>query len=437
MVDIKILIVFYIRPLPTSIPMNVPNNSYRTSPPLGGLDAPQITNAFNFNAEEQALVLSQFVSHQKDILTNIVKLGYPILRYLEDVIQGKKTDDSAINVNTSKDRKISSAKRVSTLNQIEAINHKVIIESIRDCGQLNADTLDFALSTFMAYDYSLICRITSYVDGSEKAWYVGTREAEHIIAQKNSWLKVGQDFVELLVKSNMGLVYKATHKFRGEKYNLPDDDIITAGISGLTRSIYRWPENPKGAFSTRAYNWIEALAQRYVQTHARTIRLPTHLYERYFRIRKAIKDLGGDDFLSSHGSSEKLAQHTGLSPETITQTLECFSTETASFNATYNQSTSDGEGFTLEDITPDKSPTPGNQLLAGKINDELEEILTGLALADEIKHATVALSYNLDQVDDVCESLTGSLADNIKGSFSRLLESCPTISKQTRHVKMA
>lgn len=393
---------------------------------------------YKFDASEQRFIFEHFLSHQKNVLSALIRLGYPIYNYLNVVADRQDEGAGDEEFLTSSGRKrakrvIGPAKRVSELKVEEALSHKMVLEVLRDLKAIDADSMDFALKTFLGYDYSLISKIIEFADGSEEPWFVSKEEGDYLVGQTDSWHKTGVEYVEVLVKGNMGLVQRATQKLRGDRFGVTDEEIKAAGVDGLTRAIYRWTNETNCAFSTMAYNWIQAIAQRMIQTHSRDIRIPSHVYERYFSIQKAIKSLGGEFALDKPDSMEALSETTGLTPETIIWTLDNFRNGTTSIHQRISQNFEDS--MTMEDVIPDNGRQAGDDLIHKELQSKLHEILNEVSGESKLNYAAVALTYELENVEKVCLGLVRNLKENLSGSLSRIQDS-GNVQFSERSVKM-
>jgi len=95
----------------------------------------------------------------------------------------------------------------------------------------------------------------------------------------------------LFVRHNLKLVVTVTKGFRGMGVSFLD--LIQEGNLGLIRAVEKFDPGHGCKFSTYAVWWIRQACIRAVQTHSRTVRLPSHVYEGLLHHRRASQALEG------------------------------------------------------------------------------------------------------------------------------------------------
>jgi RNA polymerase sigma factor (sigma-70 family) len=91
------------------------------------------------------------------------------------------------------------------------------------------------------------------------------------------------------VEHNLKLVITIAKRFRG--LGLSFTDLIQEGNLGLFRAVEKFDYRRGFKFSTYAYWWIRQSIVRAIQNHSGTIRLPSGVHEKMFRLRKALAKL--------------------------------------------------------------------------------------------------------------------------------------------------
>ncbi len=119
--------------------------------------------------------------------------------------------------------------------------------------------------------------------------------------------------VGTLVHHNLKLVVRFAKRYRG--LGLPFLDLIQEGNLGLLRAAEKFDPARGFTFSTYGVWWIEQAIVRAIQNHARTVRVPAHVYDRQLRYRAVARELR-----QSRGrepTSAEVAAALELSPEDV------------------------------------------------------------------------------------------------------------------------
>ena len=148
-----------------------------------------------------------------------------------------------------------------------------------------------------------------------------------------------------LIESNLRLVISVAKKYRGRGVSF--EDLIQEGNSGLIKAVERFDPDMGNRFSTYATWWIRQAVTRAVADHARTVRLPSHVVDALFRLRRADNALSIE--LGRDPSEEELAERLGIKPEEVKRLREV-SQPIGSMNARVGAE----EGAEMGDLLPDE-----------------------------------------------------------------------------------
>lgn len=131
-----------------------------------------------------------------------------------------------------------------------------------------------------------------------------------------------EEAYQALIKANLRLVVSVAKRYMNRGISFLD--LVQEGNMGLLRAVKKFDPTLGYKFSTYATWWIRQSISRHIAEHARTIRIPVHMYEsisRILRIQRVLtQKLGRDPTLEEIALESEYLDESSV--EAIRQTVE-------------------------------------------------------------------------------------------------------------------
>jgi RNA polymerase primary sigma factor len=167
---------------------------------------------------------------------------------------------------------------------------------------------------------------------------------------------------ERMIKANLRLVVKIAREY--EDYGMPLLDLINEGNMGLMKAVERFDPAKGAKLSTYSSWWIKQAIKRALANQSKTIRLPVHVVDKLFHMRKASVKL--HEVLGREPTDEELGDELGLTARKVEQ-LRVASVRPTSLEAPLG----DDETSRIADVVKDDTAHTPYEELEGKANNSM------------------------------------------------------------------
>jgi len=188
-----------------------------------------------------------------------------------------------------------------------------------------------------------------------------------------------------LIKSNLRLVVKIAHDFKG--LGLPLLDLISEGNIGLMRAVEKFDPAKGAKFSSYSAWWIKQAMRRALANQSRTIRIPVQSTNKINRIKVVRNKLSQK--LGREPTDAEIAEELDYSERTVSGLRRADLK-----NLSLHDPIQDGEDGRFEEVIPDLSTAPPDKVLGR--NESLERLMQLLDTLDAREALILKMRFGLN-----------------------------------------
>lgn len=179
-----------------------------------------------------------------------------------------------------------------------------------------------------------------------------------------------------MIRANLRLVVKIAGDYA--RLGLPLLDLISEGNLGLMKAVDRFDPKKGGKLSTYAAWWIKQGIRRALANQGKTIRLPSHMVDKLFRMRRMQETLAHE--LGRAPTAAELAQRLDVPEKTVKYWLEV-SRRPASLDLPLGEDGRENLGDLIHDT---QARSPFDELNDQQLQEEMFERLKELTPREQL-----------------------------------------------------
>jgi RNA polymerase primary sigma factor len=193
---------------------------------------------------------------------------------------------------------------------------------------------------------------------------------------------------------------------------MPLEDLVEEGTMGLLKAVEKWEYERGFKFSTYATHWIRQAVSRAVHDKARMIRLPVHVEEALYKMRKGRRRV--ETKLGRAATDAEVARCLGFSKEKVRELRELGETTFVTIDSTIYKPkglTEVEEGtanLTYEEVIPSDHTTDDGVSEREEAEQRRIAVRSGLLQLSEREQEIMARRYGLQGYQEHTRRETGS-----------------------------